>query len=161
LPNVTAVNAAVSAAEGKAQFFHTQLDDASSLLKPVSTGSVYDKYMTSTETVTVNVVQLDKYLDQCGIGSIDILKMDAQGSELDILKGASGLLSRHGVNVIYTEVQFMRLYEKAALYHEIATFLAEFGYELHNLYGFVHNQKGELGWGDAIFVQKRNADVPV
>ena len=40
------------------------------------------------------------------------------------------------------------------LYHNIALYLEDKGYALHNLYGLNRNERGELAWGDAIFTPK-------
>lgn len=57
------------------------------------------------------------------------------------------------VKVIFSEVSFMRLYENAPLYHDIAVRLEVLGYRLHALYTMVSDRDGRLAWGDAIFVR--------
>lgn len=151
-PRIIAINAAVSSKSRTAPFYVTALDDASSLLPAKETGSTFDKYMTAASEITVEVTTVDKECAARKITEIDILKMDAQGAELSILQGANKMLKKKSIKVVYLEVQFIRLYDSACLYHEIATFLAEHGYHLQNLYDLTHNQNGQLSWGDAIFV---------
>jgi FkbM family methyltransferase len=152
-PNIIATNAAVSDKPGRQPFYVTDLADASSLFKPAPTDSTFDKYMALSSETMVEVVQLDQWTTQNNIDRIDILKMDAQGAELGILKGSVELLKQKRISVIYSEVLFMPIYSNVPLYHHVTTLLEDHGYRLHNLYGLVHNQKGELAWGDAIFVR--------
>jgi FkbM family methyltransferase len=152
-PRINAINAAASDMSGKASFHVTEWDDASSLLPPAKTGSTFDKYMSAVDQIEVNTITLDEFCDAHKIGHIDLLKMDAQGAELKILHGSARLLAKKAINVIYSEVDFMEIYENAGRYHEIASYLHGFGYELHNLYGLVSNQNGRLAWGDAIFIR--------
>ena len=42
------------------------------------------------------------------INHIDILKIDVQGAELLVLKGAQGMLEKPAVSIVYTEVYFAR-----------------------------------------------------
>jgi FkbM family methyltransferase len=150
---IKAVNAAVSDKSGTAKFHVTALDDASSLLPPAKTGSTFDKYMSAVDEIEVDTITLDGFCEIHKISQIDLLKMDAQGAELKILHGSSRLLTERAIKVIYSEVDFMEIYKDCGKYHEIASYLYDFGYVLHNLYGLVSNQNGRLAWGDAIFVR--------
>src|SRR3712207_6999908 len=47
---------------------------------------------------------LDEWLAGAGIGGVDVIKLDTQGSELGVLTGAASALS--GVRAIEVEVQF-------------------------------------------------------
>jgi hypothetical protein len=46
---------------------------------------------------------------------IDLLKSDTQGFDLEVLKGAQGLLDARKIRLIYLEVTFQKLYEHPAL----------------------------------------------
>lgn len=152
-------NVAVSNLAGKMPFHMTALTDASSLLTPKKTDSAFDKYSEVENIVEVNVITLDEYCDKNGIEKIDLLKTDAQGSELNILKGSQRLLRDQKIKVLYLEVLFMEIYEGACLYHEVASLLANHGYQLHSLYNLVHNQNGKLAWGDAIFLPAGTTNI--
>jgi hypothetical protein len=78
--------------------------------------------------------------------------MDIQGFELNALRGARGLLERGAVRLIATEVLFGRMYQGQAYYHEIATYVTGFGYELWGLYELLRGQDGPLACGDALFM---------
>ncbi|MER9228545.1 FkbM family methyltransferase [Mesorhizobium sp. M0664] len=151
-PRIVPVNMAVSSKVGTSAFHIAALPDASSLFKPRSTGSTFDKYTAEIGVVDVQVVTLDSYCEKAVIPSIDLLKMDAQGGELDILKGAANLLKKKGIRVIYTEVNFMRMNEGSCLFHEVTGYLEQVNYGLHAIYNQHHNQFGRLAWADAIYL---------
>ncbi len=68
------------------------------------------------------------------------------------LKGAAELLRRGTVQIIYSEVLFIHLYEGCPLFHDIAADLAGFGYHLFDIYNLHRAENGQLRYGDAIFV---------
>lgn len=69
------------------------------------------------------------------VAETDYLKLDIQGAELDVLKGATNLLKR--VVVINTEVEFVPLYKGQPLFADVDTFLRSRGFLLHALPGCV------------------------
>lgn len=146
-------NSAMSDAVGSATFHLAEWPDASSLLSVNQTGSTFDQYNATRTSIQVKTETLDHYCDTHGLQSIDVLKMDAQGAESNILKGAKSLLQKKAIKLIYTEVNFLEIYKGSGLYHAIAKHLEDHGFKLHNLYGLVTNQKGQLAWGDAIFTR--------
>jgi len=105
--------------------------------------------LTSTEVATTT---LDLFCEKHGINSIDILKMDVQGSELKVLHGAASLLERQAIRLIYAEVMFDEMYVGQADFCEIRSYLASKDYFLYGLYYLKQNRGSMLGWGDAIFV---------
>jgi FkbM family methyltransferase len=151
--NLVAVEAAIGEVSGEATFFVASEGDASSLSKPNDTGSAFDLHAETVAEIQVHVVTLAELCRQHEISSIDLLKMDAQGAELKAMRGADSLLRSGAIRVIYSEVQFVRLYEEACLFHELSDFLYGFGYKLHGLYDFNHNEHGQLCWGDAIWIR--------
>jgi FkbM family methyltransferase len=156
---LTAVHAALSSQAGKSEFHVGQWADASSLLPAKVTGSNYDTYTTARQTIEVDTITLDSLCHQHDVTDVDLLKMDVQGAEMLILSAAHGLLQRAAIRTIYTEVQFTPCYEGASQFHDIAHFLCEHGFRLHNLYHLIRDHRGRLLWGDAIFLH--NAHHPL
>ncbi|RWF52876.1 MAG: FkbM family methyltransferase [Mesorhizobium sp.] len=151
-PRIVPVNMAVSSKGGTASFHVAALPDASSLFSARSTGSTFDKYTSEKEVIEVNVTTIDEYCAKERVENIDILKMDAQGAELGILKGAENLIRKKSVKLIYSEVNFMRIYDGSCQFHEVTAYLEQFNYRLHAIYNQHHNQFGRLAWADAIYL---------
>ncbi len=77
-------------------------------------------------TEEVAVARLDSVLSPEQLVSPVLLKIDVQGSELDVLAGAGELLSRF--EWIYVECSFVELYVGQALVSEVEAFLAAAGF---------------------------------
>jgi len=54
--------------------------------------------------INVQTQTLDDFCLNTKIENIDVLKIDTEGNELNVLKGAKRLLSENKINVIYTEI---------------------------------------------------------
>ncbi|MDY6782974.1 MAG: FkbM family methyltransferase [Cyanobacteriota bacterium] len=63
------------------------------------------------------------------ISDIDFLKLDVQGAELDVIKGASRLLKK--TLVVHTEVEFVPLYRNQPLFGEIDIALRSHNFLIH------------------------------
>ena len=63
--------------------------------------AAHDLDMTDEETVSR--LRLDDFAAREGIDRIDLLKIDVEGHELEVLMGASGLLSSNAVEVVQFE----------------------------------------------------------
>lgn len=78
-----------------------------------------------TREINVKTKSLDDYLGQHqNIGNIDLVKMDVEGAELEVLKGAARLLRRNPRPVFMVEVQDIRSapwgYAAGAVYDTLA-----------------------------------------
>lgn len=93
---------------------------SNSLCLPATSGPI--------ETVQVEVERLDRVLEERHIGNVDFIKMDVEGAELSVLKGAKDLLSRKPRPVILIEVQDVRTQPWGYPAREIIQFLADIGY---------------------------------
>lgn len=125
---------------GSSTFYITQHSSMSSILKPDFTNyqrhfGTYKEYnqwknnITINKTIEVKLETLDDYCNDIGY-QIDYLKIDTQGSELQILKGAKRLLETGKISVIKIEVSTIQVYENQALFSDVDQFLRMFGYQL-------------------------------
>jgi FkbM family methyltransferase len=94
--NVTVVRSAVGAASGRLSIFTPGTDD---IARQAATLSVHNPViqLPGTTSEQVEVVTLDEYFaDKVAAGhTIDLIKIDIEGYELEALKGARGLLQRY------------------------------------------------------------------
>jgi len=125
----------------------------SSLLPRGDYGKRYfETAIQTTETRTVPIVTLDAWSKKENIDHVDILKLDLQGYELEALRGARKLLNR-GIACIFTEINFVPLYEGSALFSDIDLLMREHGYRLVNLYNLATKQQDwQLCGCDALYV---------
>jgi FkbM family methyltransferase len=78
----------------------------------------------SDEGVPVRQVTLDEYADEHGIERVDLLKMDVEGYECSVLRGARRLLEERRIGVIVTEVHEAFLQRAGASRTELESLLA-------------------------------------
>ena len=82
----------------------------------------------STKVLRVPVVTLDRYLRQKRVEHVDFIKMDVEGAELEVLKGAVELLQRPPRPVMLCEVEDIRTRAWGYKAREIVLFLKRFEY---------------------------------
>lgn len=105
-----------------------------------------------SDLVSVPTQRLDRFCEQQGIEQIDLLKIDTQGAEGRVLSGAAGLLASKRIRLISLEALFVPLFEHQAHADQLVATLRSAGYYLYDWYNFSHNDRGQLLFGDAIFL---------
>lgn len=86
-----------------------------------------------TFPVSVPVVRLDDWLAEHKIDRVDFIKLDVEGAELTILKGAQRLLEHRPRPVILAEVQDVRTLPWGYRARDIVTTLERLGYQWFEL----------------------------
>jgi FkbM family methyltransferase len=81
----------------------------------------------------VPVRQLDTVLAESGINTVEVIKMDTEGAELSILKGATRLLSGPKAPAIVLEAKAANAAAFGYSLRDLRTFLESFGYGLASL----------------------------
>jgi FkbM family methyltransferase len=80
------------------------------------------------------------------------LKLDTQGFDLEVLKGASSLLRQ--IPLLQNEMSFLALYEGMPDFGTVWTHLKEEGFELCGLYPVFHDHLGRIGEADGLFLNR-------
>lgn len=134
--------------------FHSFDNDATNSLFPFARDA--DRFvegaMGTKEVLSVACTTVDDFCRGEGIDRIDVLKLDVQGAELRVLRGAERVLSRRRIGLVFLEVNFVPVYEGQAEFHEIARFLQLRGYRVFDFYNYTYAHTGQVKWGDAIFL---------
>lgn len=147
------------------QLYVTNHPMCSSLYKPnedlISLYQNFEVAYLKSET-TIETVALDNFLAANNIGSIDFIKIDVQGAELDIFKGGKKALK--DVLKIVCEVEFVPHYENQPLFGDVCNFLNNYDLmfnkfltlEGRSLRPLVYNKNLNYAsqhiWSDAIFI---------
>ena len=96
---------------------------------------------------------LDSVLAEAGLGGADLLKLDVQGYELEVLKGAAETLV--GTEVVLMEVSLLRVNEGAPLLADVLQFMAERGFRAYDICSFIRRPLDNALWqSDFIFVRE-------
>lgn len=147
-PGVKLWNVGVGSAAGLLPFHENAQSVMSSFLEPAA------ETWGQTERVTnVPVTTLDDFAAKNGVGEIGILKSDTQGFELEVFKGATGLLESGRIALVYFEVTFADLYKDAPPFHTLFRHLAERGYRLLGIYEPVY-EYDLAAWTDVLFIHR-------
>jgi FkbM family methyltransferase len=103
---------------------------------------------------SVPIAKLDSVLPKLALPSAPTyLKLDTQGTELAILRGASRALL--GAQFVEAELSLVKLYEGGALFDEVIAFLDERGFGLISLEGIDEEpESGHMLQVDAIFMRR-------
>ncbi len=96
--------------------------------------------------ISVPSTTLKRFLADSNLDSVDILRLDAQGSELSILKGLEEMINK--VKVIQTEVLFKPQYLNAPLFDEVTDYLESKGFRFA---GYATRYEW---FGDVLFVRE-------
>lgn len=170
LPGLKITNFPVglSSHTGKAQLNLTRDPDASTLC-PVNHEALADfpvgPMLEVTGTVEVEVSTLDRVLESQPNLRPDFLKVDVEGADLEVLRGAAHSL-RTTVLALRVEVSFIERHRGAPVFAETDEFLRNEGFRLMHLVrehwfrsnlvrGF--NTQPQLAWGDAVYFLPRQA----
>ncbi|MBU3676882.1 MAG: FkbM family methyltransferase [Chitinophagaceae bacterium] len=136
-PKVTPNNKGVGRESGQLVFNINKNSGTSSFLSP----NDYNKKnfaKADIEEKVVDVVCLHNYMQEHHIETLDILKLDIEGFELEALKGMPNLETN--VNIIYTEVNLIPTYDDQPLIEDIITYLRGKGFSILNFYGINENK---------------------
>lgn len=139
---------AVGAEAGTASMHVSAADDSSSLL-PIGERQLAEFPGTQeARQLDVPVTTLADVLDE-GLAGPVLLKIDVQGLELDVLRGAGDALS--AVDTIFVECSFVELYEGQALADEVIAYLFARGFRLGGVHGLATGQGGQTLQADLLF----------
>ena len=107
---------ALASKNGLATMHVGNVSDTSSLLPSVETGGKEPFRRYEQE-----VRSLDSYALEHALPPAHLLKLDVQGYELDILKGAAGALSK--TKAVICEVSFVELYQRQCLFADLVEYM--------------------------------------
>ena len=148
------VQAAAGPVEGTTTFNATRASAVAGVLPPVA--GLGERVPSGDhdilEQVTVPMVTIDGLMAREGIIAVDLLKVDAEGYDLEVLRGAQVALREHRVRVVLAEVFFVAYREGQAFFWDIAAFLHDAGYRFVNLYDTRETSQGRLYTGNGVWV---------
>jgi len=101
------------------------------------------------ERLEVLALRLDAAVPE----TIDALKLDLQGFELEALRGLGRRLGE--VRAILTEVELAPLYDGQPLFADVDLFLRAQGFRLFHLYELWSHPDGQVTAADALYLNER------
>lgn len=148
--NLKVFNCAISDFIGEAEFNESEYDYSSSLLKMAEKHKIAFPQTKSISTYKVNVYKLDYFNNQMKLNPPVMLKLDVQGAELNVIRGADRILEK--VDFILCELSISELYINQPLVSDIIIKLKEKGFYLFDIIELNRDPKNsELLQFDALF----------
>lgn len=145
LPNVILNRAAVGSHDGPAEMFIFDNNLVSSLYPHAEEGVNFK------ESVVVKVIKLDDYIAERRIEGVDLLKIDAEGGDIEVLKGASKSLAGGLIKLVHIECAFHHVTRPLSTFQEIYALLVEKGYRIITIYTEYADRKVGFKFGSALF----------
>jgi lipopolysaccharide transport system ATP-binding protein len=139
IDTVTLVPLALAGKAGRRTLHETREPACSSLLEPDGTLTEDYPSLACAQAVArrdIDVTTLNDWARDTGVARIDYIKLDTQGSELEILRGAGALLE--SIRCIDVEVEFNPIYLDQPLFADVDRFLRQNGFVLWQLGNMVH-----------------------
>jgi FkbM family methyltransferase len=136
---ITCVPVGLAGSPGQRNLYLTKEPACSSLHPPMQ--YLAENYpaldcISLQKIVTARVTTLDLWAREKKLQTIDYIKIDTQGSELEILRGGNSLIDT--TRCIDIEVEFNPIYEGQTLFGETDTYLRTKGFVLWRLSNLVH-----------------------
>ena len=152
--------------EEKRKFYQTNYPMCSSLHEPnEKLMRLYNNLSVAClkNVIEIETISLDNFVKEQKIGSIDFIKIDIQGAELDVLRGAVKCLKN--VLTIISEVEFIPIYINQPLFGDVCSFLDSNDIMFHKFLGLAGrslipvtlenniNFATQHIWSDAVFIK--------
>jgi FkbM family methyltransferase len=121
------------------------------------TNSLLRRQTDTGKAIEVQTDTLDHFCSEHGISNIDILKVDVEGAEDRVFRGAKDMLSRGAIRSVFVEVYFRPIYEGMSMFWDLNAQLSSFGFGLCGLYSLCPTHDGLLSFGNALYLQRSNS----
>ncbi|HEU5070295.1 MAG TPA: FkbM family methyltransferase [Verrucomicrobiae bacterium] len=156
LPGVEPVNVALGEQAGELEMFANANSETNSILPATSAAEAWlpSSMIGRVGSVKIAVQTADAFCDERGLARIDLMKIDTQGYELHVLRGAQRMLAQRKVSVINLEVQFVDFYEGQPAFTQLFEHLAAIGMTFVGLYSAAYSSQNRLLWADALFASE-------
>ncbi|MBA3421976.1 MAG: FkbM family methyltransferase [Thermoleophilaceae bacterium] len=145
---VMVIGAAAGKHPSEQELHVSRASDSSSLLPILGSYTTAFPGTEEDRRTSVSVVRLDDVFEQPPPRP-SLLKIDSQGSELDVLAGAERLL--RSVDAIFVECSFVEFYAGQALISQVIAHLLERSFFLAGVYSVVRDRVGRCLQADLLF----------
>jgi FkbM family methyltransferase len=108
----------------------------------------------------INLISLDNFTRNKNIKKISILKIDTEGYDLEVLKGAQNLLKQQNIEFIQVETKISGNCNRFVQANEFVNFLDKYDYDLIGIYDqYGWHRFSPLLFCNALFMKRRNWDA--
>ncbi|MDW7690528.1 FkbM family methyltransferase [Flammeovirgaceae bacterium SG7u.111] len=147
-------------AKAMTQDIEVHKDNIDSTMNSLINPTRFDNKQTKNESIQVQT--LDLFCNEKSISSIDYLKIDTEGYDLEVLKGGVQNLTKQSISFIEVEVSMNPENTYHVNFIEVKNYLERFDYRIYGIYDQVHEWqtlKPILRRANILFVAKRTYDL--
>jgi FkbM family methyltransferase len=149
---VTAFNVALGAEAGETQMFcHVEHSASSSLLATTEVCNQLYPQTRAQDSVSIKLTTLDAALADESLPPDVLVKLDTQGYERQVIRGATATLRQ--TRAVIVEINLYRLYDQQPSFIELATMLNELGFRYAGNLEQTCSPTGEVVYVDAVFLK--------
>jgi len=135
-PNVTYIPRALAGKPGPAVLYETKLAASTGLYKTAM--GYFGRLLNRDNGVVVaerpvEATTLDAALREFGFDAVDFIKLDAEGAELDILRGGAGVIDASPALGVLSEVRYQPEINGSPAFGEFDCYLRQIGLRLYGL----------------------------
>jgi len=154
-PNIRIFNYGLSDRNAMLNFHSNPSSATNSLLSTAGQGSAtWGKGLLETkEIIEAEFRTLDSVIAELRIPRVNILKLDVQGAEHLVLKGAESACQQGRIDLIFSEIITQPTYENQKRMDQALGFFYEAGFELYNIFNPHLTKLGRLAQVDVIFTR--------
>ena len=144
--NVSYLPFALGARTGDATLYHTRLSASTGLYR--TNWDFFSRLLNRDNAITdkeetIRVTTLDEALNTAGVQSIDFLKLDVEGAELDVLMGGARYLAMPRLIGVLSEFRFHQEINGSPAFWQLDAHLQKFGFRLFDMH-FSHQSRRVL-----------------
>src|SRR6266480_4109621 len=145
-PNVRYLPFALAAKSGEATLYNTRLNASTGLYR--TNWDYFSRLLNRdnaivTKQETIQVTTLDEALKAAGVQSIDFLKLDVEGAELDVLQGAAHYVTLPMLTGVLSEFRFHEEINGCPVFWQLDAHLHQYGFRLFGMH-FSHQSRRAL-----------------
>jgi len=154
-PKVFLYQYALGAENTEADINVNTFNPSSSLLELANSHIANYEFARKSHTERIQVRRADDVLREVLLDNDILVKIDVQGYEDKVLKGAREVLAK--AKIVICEICYEELYKNQELFHTLYTTLSEMGYRYAgNLEQYYNNETGIPLYADGIFIKEDN-----
>lgn len=141
--NIELINIALGSVSGQRTMYEY---DASVLNSLIPNAQFAVRFKKDAKEIQVNCITIDRFCAERDINRIDVLKIDTEGNDFDVLKGAASMLEKGAVQFIYIEFNEIHSRNNASggVLAPIDNFLRPYGYRFLASYNDYVVTEGEM-----------------
>jgi FkbM family methyltransferase len=111
------------------------------------------------EAEQVQIMTGDKFCADHGIGSVDYMKIEAEGMDLAVLVGFSAMLRERRFHLIQVQCSLSPENNRHAPLERLTNFLFPFGYRIYGFFGLARHLGGRIRrqgalYGDVVLIRE-------